>query len=171
MLDPQRDTITISEKLSSIEEVEILEKKVKKADFSTELLKYGMGGLLVSEDKTRNSVSADIGKETIPGILNIEIRNGVRYLVQEEEEVRGERLLQKVYENGTLFYGDNDIAAIDEARQQLLHTLPLTELPTKESETTQRMHQEVRKNLLSNLVKAPYEVEIPCREELYEMAI
>jgi len=109
-------------------------------------------------------LSNDTGKETIPGVLNIEIRDGVRYLVQEEEEVKGERLLQKVYEHGTLFYDEDDISAIDTARQQLLRTLPLTEFPTQESETTHKMHQEVREKLLANLVK------IPC-EERYELAV
>jgi hypothetical protein len=57
MLKPE-DTITISEGLSSIEAVRNLEKTVKEAGFSTESLKYGIGGLLVSKDKTRDSVSA-----------------------------------------------------------------------------------------------------------------
>jgi hypothetical protein len=77
----------------------------------------------------------------------------VRYLVQEDEEICGERLLQKVYENGTLFYDGNDLAAIDEARKQLLRTLPLVELPTLESELTQALHIAVREKLLSNLVQ------------------
>jgi hypothetical protein len=65
-----------------------------------------------------------------------------------------------VYENGKLFYDDNDIAAIDEARQQLLYTFPLVELPTVKSELTQAMHVAVREKLLSNLVqKIPVVVE------------
>ncbi|MDR2191220.1 MAG: hypothetical protein LBP53_08940 [Candidatus Peribacteria bacterium] len=60
-------------------------------------------------------------------------------------------MLHKVYENGKLFYDDNDIAAIDEARNRLLITLPLTAFPTVESPITQQMHQEVRTKLLSNL--------------------
>jgi hypothetical protein len=84
-------------------------------------------------------------------VLNIEIRDGVRYLVQENEEVQGERLLKKVYENGALFYDEDDIAAINQARQQLLATLPLIALPTRESEKTQLLHQEVRAKLLSNM--------------------
>ena len=74
-------------------------------------------------------------------------------MVQEDEEVQGERLLQKVYENGALFYDEDDISAIDQAREQLLRTLPLTALPTQESEVTQKMHQEMRKMLLANLVQ------------------
>jgi hypothetical protein len=77
----------------------------------------------------------------------------VRYLVQEGEVVCGERLLQKVYENGTLLYDTNDLAAIDEARKQLLRTLPLVEFPTVESELTQALHVAVREKLLSNLVQ------------------
>ncbi|MDR2191221.1 MAG: hypothetical protein LBP53_08945 [Candidatus Peribacteria bacterium] len=58
MLDTTRDTITVSEGLSSIEDIQALENQVKEAGFSTELLKYGIGGLLVSKDKTRDSLSA-----------------------------------------------------------------------------------------------------------------
>ncbi|MDR0607626.1 MAG: hypothetical protein LBG52_04705 [Candidatus Peribacteria bacterium] len=57
MLDPKRDTITVSEGLSDIEAVRALEEKVKKAGFSTALLKYGIGNLLVAKDKTRDAVS------------------------------------------------------------------------------------------------------------------
>jgi nicotinic acid phosphoribosyltransferase len=58
MLDPARDYITISEGISSKEAIKNLEDAVRAAGFSTALLKYGSGGLLVAKDKTRDSVSA-----------------------------------------------------------------------------------------------------------------
>jgi hypothetical protein len=70
--------------------------------------------------------------------------------------VKGKRLLTKVYENGKLFYGDNDLKAIDNARQQLLDTLPLVELPTQESDLTRALHEGVRAKLLANI---PLELE------------
>ena len=130
-----------------------------------------MGGLLISKDKTRDSVSAaykltnteegptgklsnDIGKESTPGILNIEIRDGVRYLVQENEEQLGERLLHPVYENGNLLYHEDDILAIDEAREQLLKTMQRVNYPTQESAVTHQMHLQVRERLMGCLQKA-----------------
>ncbi|MDR2541433.1 MAG: nicotinamide phosphoribosyltransferase domain-containing protein [Candidatus Peribacteria bacterium] len=169
MSDTTRDKICISEGIGSIEKIKNLEDTVREAGFSTAFLSYGSGGLLVSKDKTRDSVSAaykltntaengptgklsdDIDKEPTPGVLNIEVRDGVRYLVQEDEEVQGERLLNKVYENGKLFYDDNDLAAIDRAREQLLKTLPLVDFPTRESEITREIHENVRAKLLANI--------------------
>jgi nicotinic acid phosphoribosyltransferase len=169
MSDTARDKVCVSEGISTIEKLKNLENTVRENGFSTAFLSYGSGGLLVSKNKTRDSVSAaykltntaengptgklsdDIDKEPTPGILNIEIRDGARYLVQEDEEVRGERLLSKVYENGKLFYDDNDLAAIDQARQQLLKTLPLADLPTRESEATKAIHENVRAKLLANI--------------------
>jgi hypothetical protein len=71
-----------------------------------------------------------------------------------------------VYENGTLFYDKNDIAAIDQARAQLLRTLPLVDLPTVESKLTQTMHTAVREKLLSNLVQRNTVIASPVPEHL-----
>lgn len=168
MRDSLQDKVSVSEWISSEKAIKELEIAVKEIGFGTEFLAYGIGGLLVAKDKTRDSVSAaykltnteegptgklsdDIGKESIPGILNIEIRDGVRYLVQEDEEQQGERLLHPVYENGRLLYDLNDIKAIDDARNQLLKTIQRVDFPTQESDLTYQIHLQVRENLLSNL--------------------
>lgn len=104
-----------------------------------------------TEDGATGKLSNDIDKEPIPGDTNIEIRDGVRYIVQEDEEVQGERLLKNVYSNGQLHYDDNDIQAVNDARDQLLKTFELSKLETRESDRTRKIHEEVRERLLSNL--------------------
>ena len=97
--------------------------------------------------------SNDPEKQSTPGIQNIEIRDGARYIVQEDEEVKGKRLLQPVYENGKLFYGDDDLQLIKDARGQLLDTFQRVELPTKKSERTQQMQDQVRERLVGSLAQ------------------
>lgn len=104
-----------------------------------------------TEDGATGKLSNDIDKEPIPGDTNIEIREGVRYIVQESEEVQGERLLKNVYSEGTLHYDDNDLQAVTDARNQLLKTFDLSKLETRESEKTKKIHAEVRDRLKSNL--------------------
>ncbi|MEI6673117.1 MAG: hypothetical protein WCL02_07540 [bacterium] len=48
-------------------------------------------------------------------------------------------------------YGDNDIQAVTDARNQLLKTFEMYTWETKESEKTRKIHEEVRVKLLSNL--------------------
>jgi hypothetical protein len=59
--------------------------------------------------------------------------------------------LKNVYSNGELSYDDNDIQAVTDARNQLVKTFDLAKLDTKESETTRKIHEEVRERLLDNL--------------------
>ncbi len=164
MLDPSKDKIVASD-ISSIEEIIEIEEAVKKAWFNPkDFIQYGLGGLLIARNKTRDALSVgyklteaeheptgklsnDIDKEPIPGTLNIEIRNNTRYIVQEHEPVQGERLLQPVYKNGKLLYTIDDMQAIKDAREQLLHTMQRVDYPTQESEKTAQIHQKVRKNL------------------------
>ncbi|MDR0860993.1 MAG: hypothetical protein LBO09_08780 [Candidatus Peribacteria bacterium] len=58
MFDPKRDKICVSEGINTIEKIKNLEDMVRANGFSTESLSYGSGGLLVSKNKTRDSVSA-----------------------------------------------------------------------------------------------------------------
>lgn len=103
-----------------------------------------------TEDGATGKLSNDIDKEPIPGDTNIEIRDNIRYIVQEDEEVQGERLLKNVYSNGELYYDDNDLQAVTDARQQLLNTFQISKLETRESEKTKKIHAEVRERLMSN---------------------
>ena len=168
MLDPKLDKIVVAD-ISTVDDVRRVEEAVTAAGFNPkDFIQYGLGWLLVARNKTRDALSAaykltdtedwatgklsnDIDKEPIPGDTNIEIRDGIRYIVQEDEEVQWERLLQNVYSEGTLNYDDNDIQAVTDARNQLLKTFELAKLETKESELTRKIHEEVRDRLMSNL--------------------
>ena len=59
--------------------------------------------------------------------------------------------MKNVYANGELIYDDDDLQAVNEARNQLLKTFTLSKLETRESEMTRKIHEEVRDNLMSNL--------------------
>ena len=168
MLDPKLDKIVVAD-ISTVDDVRRVEEAVTAAGFNPkDFIQYGLGWLLVARNKTRDALSAaykltdtedwatgklsnDIDKEPIPGDTNIEIRDGIRYIVQEDEEVQWERLLQNVYSEGTLKYDDNDIQAVTDARNQLLKTFDLAKLETRESELTRKIHEEVRDRLMSNL--------------------
>lgn len=94
-------------------------------------------------------MSNDIDKQPIPGQPNIEIRENERVIVQEDEEVQGERLLETVYDHGTFYFEGNDLDAIDAAKQRVKETYPQTLLPVRESERT----TEVRKQAIAKLLQ------------------
>lgn len=164
MLDPILDKIVVAD-ISTVDDVRRVEEAVINAGFDPKkFIQYGLGGLLVARNKTRDALSAaykltetedgptgklsnDIDKEPVPGTPNIELRDGYRVIVQEDEEIQWERLLQKVYEQGILFYDDNDIEAITNARTRLLETFALIDYPTIESHTTQKYRHNVRAKL------------------------
>ncbi len=168
MLDPKIDKIVVAD-ISTVDDVKRVEDAVTAAWFDPkDWIQYWLGWLLVARNKTRDALSAaykltntedwatgklsnDIDKEPIPGDTNIEIRDNVRYIVQEDEEVMWERLLKTVYKNWVLNYDNNDIQAVNDARDQLLKTFEMHKLETKESEKTKKIHAEVRDMLLSNL--------------------
>jgi nicotinic acid phosphoribosyltransferase len=105
MLDPRYDKIVIAD-ISDSEKIKEIEETVRLAGFDPEkFIAYGLGGLLVAKNKTRDAVSAglkltdtenfatgkqsnDTGKNTISGTLNIEIRENERVIVQETEEIK-----------------------------------------------------------------------------------
>ncbi len=103
--------------------------------------------LTETEDGPTGKLSNDVDKEPTPGTPNIEIRDGYRVIVQEDETIQGERLLQNVYEQGALNYDDNDIQAIDDARARLLETFQRLDYPTIDSHKTQIYRQQVRNRL------------------------
>lgn len=168
MLDPKIDKIVVAD-ISTVDDVRRVEEAVTAAGFNPkDFIHYGLWWLLVARNKTRDALSAaykltntedgatgklsnDIDKEPIPGDTNIELRDGVRVIVQEDEEVQGERLLKNVYSQGTLQYDDNDLEAVNAARQQLLKTFEMSKRETRESEKTEKIHADVRERLLSNL--------------------
>lgn len=85
--------------------------------------------------------------------MDIEIRDWKRYLVQESEPVQWERLLETVYDNGTIYYWDNDLQEIENARQQVLKSEQWINYPTIESDLTHDLHEQVRENLKAQIKK------------------
>lgn len=168
MLDPTLDKIVVAD-ISTVEDVRNVENAVIEAWFNPkDFIQYGLGWLLVARNKTRDALSAaykltqtedwptgklsnDIDKEPTPGTPNIEIRDGYRVIVQEDEEIQWERLLQTVYENGKLNYDNNDIQAIHEARARVVETFQWMEYPTIDSFITETYRQQVREKLRRNV--------------------
>jgi len=167
MLDPTLDKIVVAD-ISTVDDVRHVEDAVTEAGFNpNDFIQYGLWGLLVARNKTRDALSAaykltetedgptgklsnDVDKEPTPGTPNIEIRDRYRVIVQEDETIQGERLLQKVYDQGALKYDDNDIQAVTDARARVLETFQWMEYPTIDSLKTQGYRQEVRERLRGN---------------------
>ncbi len=165
LLDPKLDKIVVAD-ISNVDKIKEIEEKVKLAWFEPkDFILYGLGGLLVARNKLRDALSAafkltdvngeatwklsnDKGKEVIPWKLNIELRDGERCIVQEDEEVNGIRLLKKVYENWEMFFEENDLDAIDKARRKVKEEFNLINLPTRNSPKTEKLIQEVRYRFL-----------------------
>lgn len=162
MMDPARDKIVV-EDISDVEKIREIEAKVEEAGFDPKkFVVYGLGGLLVAKNKLRDAMSAtykltatkdgvtgklsnDAGKEAIPGRLNIEIRDGERVIVQEDEEVQGERLLKPIYRNGAILFSEkSDIRAIDQAKDRVKESMKWILLSSRLSEKTEACKQEVR---------------------------
>ncbi len=180
MLDPILDKIVVAD-ISTVDDVRRVEDAVIAAGFDPkEFIQYGLGWLLVARNKTRDALSAaykltetedgptgklsnDVDKEPTPGTPNIEIRDGYRVIVQEDEEMQWERLLQTVYENGALYYDENDVQAINQARIRVGETWERMKYPTIESFKTQQYRQEVREKL-SGVITAEVN-----KEKLYAM--
>ncbi len=168
MLDPKQDKIVVAD-ISTVNDLIKVETAVSEAWFDPkDFIVYGLGGLLVAKNKTRDALSAgykcintedgptgklsnDAWKEPIPGMPNIEIRDEKRIIVQEDEEILWDRLLQKVYENWEFFYEWNDIEAIDAARKRLLETFEWSKLKEEKSPRTSKIHNYVRNKLMENL--------------------
>jgi len=164
MLDT-RAKIVVAD-VSSVEQLVEIESRVAEAGFDPKkYLVYGLGGLLIAKNKTRDAVSAafkliqteewatgklsnDEAKRPISGYPNIEIRDHERVIVQEEEEVQGERLLDTVYDHGELYFEGNDLDAIDQARARVKETFPQVSRPTRKSEKTIKAEQEALTKLL-----------------------
>ena len=161
LTNPELDKIIIAD-VSSISDIARIEKAVVDAWFNPrDFIYYGIGELLIGKNKGRSRNSAalkltktngrntgkrsnDAGKVPIPGELNIEIRDNERVIVQEDEPVQWKRLLNTVYENGTIYYNRNDITYVDEARKNLIENFADIFKPTTLSEKTQEVIVEVQ---------------------------
>lgn len=169
LTDPSLDKIVIAD-ISNIDEIARIERELETMGFDPKAyVVYGLGGILVAKNKLRDTVSAaykltdredgatgklsnDIGKQAIPGTLNIEIRDGKRVIVQEDEPVCGERLMETVYDFGTLRFSEaSDIRAIDAARERVKASVNAALLPSELSPKTEALRNAVREKFLSNV--------------------
>lgn len=166
MLDPAKDKIVVAD-ISNVDKIREIEEKVREAGFEPkDFILYGLWGLLVARNKLRDTVSAafkltqtedgptgklsnDVGKNVIPGKLNIELVDGERVIVQDDEEVRWERLLRKVYDRWQLLFEWSDSEAISTARQRVKDRFGLVELPSRLSKRCEAVRDEVRERFLA----------------------
>ena len=169
MTDPRKDKICISDGVSTIEKFNDVCNKVREAWFDPELyLIFWIGWWLVTNNKTRDEMSAaykltntengptwklsnDRWKESIPWVLDIEIRDWKRYLVQENEPKKWERLFKTVYDNWKIFFDDNDLIEIENAKEQVQKTKQWIDYPTQESDLTNKIHEDVRDTLKAQI--------------------
>ena len=80
----------------------------------------------------------------IPGELNIEIRNEERVIDQENEPIQGERLLKPIYQKGEMLFSEkSDTKAIVAARARVTESKKWAQYPTKKSEKTEQIQQQV----------------------------
>ncbi len=166
MLDPALDKIVVAD-ISSLSDITHIEGAVERAGFDPKkFLVYGLGGLLVATKKTRDALSAgfklaeteefktgklsgDEGKIALPGKLNVEIRNGERVIVNEDEEVLGERLLKLVYSNGRTFFNEpSDLRAVEIARERVKAGMAKAMLPGRRSSRVEKDLEEMQERFL-----------------------
>lgn len=168
MLDPELDKIVVAD-ISTIDDLIKVETAVTEAWFDPkQFIMYGLGGLLIAREKTRDKVSGgykltnteswatgklsnDIDKIPIPGIPNVEIRENKRVIVQEYEKVEGQRLLEKVYDHGEIFFKGNDLDAIDEAKKRLKETFEYIDFPSEDSAKTKEAKIHVQKKFAKSM--------------------
>lgn len=171
MLDPTQDKVIASD-ISSIGAIRNVEQSVRDAWFNPEeFVMYGLGGLLVAKEKTRDQLSvgyklsdteegaviklsSDKWKQSLPGIPNIEMRKDGRYIVQEQEEAQGERLLKRVLEHGVPLFDEDDFGAIDRAHQQVIDSAAFINLPTIRSQLTETLSEEIGSRMRETMVDA-----------------
>ena len=171
MMDPKKDKICISDWVSTIEKFNQVCDAVREAWFDPEfVLGFWIWWWLVMNGKTRDAMSGaykltntenwptwklsnDRGKESIPWVLDIEIRDWKRYLVQEFEPVQWQRLFETVYDNWQIFYWDDDLEEIEKARQQVIRSKEWIHYETQESDLTNQMHEQVRERLRAQILK------------------
>nr|MDD3720289.1 nicotinamide phosphoribosyltransferase domain-containing protein [Candidatus Gracilibacteria bacterium] len=164
MLNPMTNKIVVAD-ISTIEDIVEVELAVTEAGFNPkDYIVYGLGGLLIAREKTRDIVSAgyklsatenggtmkfsnDKGKQSIPGKPNVEIRNGKRYIVQEDEEQIGVRLLTPMYDMGQFFYDKPKVTDMYEARETMRDSRKWADYESKISEETKRLIDEIKEKV------------------------
>ncbi len=169
MCDPDMDKIVASD-ISTIDGIRKVENDVTAAGFNPkDFIMYGLGGLLVAKEKTRDKLSVgykvteteegavmklsnDELKESVPGTPNIEIREDGRWIVQESEPVLGDRLLKQVVKQGQVLYDDDDFAAVEQATKRVGETAKLINLPMMRSEITKQLRNALKEKSVKGMI-------------------
>lgn len=162
MIDSNTNKIVAAD-ISSIEDIIKIETAVTEAGYNPkDYIVYGLWGLLIAREKTRDIVSAWYKlsntenwatmkfakwKNSIPGKPNIEIRDWKRYIVQEDEKVNWVRLLTPMYDNWEFFYERMKIEDMDKARNRMKETKKDIEFETIYSEETKSLIEEVKQRV------------------------
>ncbi len=207
MLDPVLDRIVIAD-VSSIEKLETIEASLAEIDFidAKKYVSYGLGGLLVTREKTRDTLSAgykltqigdratgkisdDVGKEALPGRLNVEERrewrgthcptsyNEKRVIVLEEEEKGDDywestRLLTTAYDHGKFAYAERDQKRADFLEMLRTHN-PQNEYPVAPLSYVEcarrRVGRQCRKLIFKDIARVEATT-APNRDELLKRA-
>lgn len=171
MTDPTKDKVYVSDGVSTIWKFRNVCNAAREVWCDPRsYLGFWIWWAFVSNNKTRDAVSAaykltntengptwklsnDRWKESIPWVLDIEIRDWKRYLVQESEPVQWYRLMETVYDHWKISYSDNDLQEIEKARQQVQISKKWIDYPTQESDLTHKLHEQVREKLMSQIKK------------------
>jgi nicotinic acid phosphoribosyltransferase len=151
MIDPKMDKIIV-EDFDWVEDILRIELAVSEAWFNPEdYIMYGSWSLLMAKDKTRDIVwsvyklsqtedwptmKLSKNKNSIPWSPNLEIREDKRVIVQEDEEVKWERLLKPLYDNWEFFYEIPWLKDIELANQNIKRTMNFVNYEQKISEVT-----------------------------------
>lgn len=164
LTDPSRNKIIISS-IETVDDIIEIETAVMEAWFNPkDYILYWIWWLLIAREKTRDVVSGgyklsntqswatmkfsnDNGKQSLPWEPNIEIRDGKRYLVQEDEEEKWLRLLIPMYDNWKFFYDRPKLEDIPKARKRLTETMAYINYDSELSEETTRLIDEVKKRV------------------------
>ena len=164
MTSPLFHKIVIAD-ISTVQDIIDIETKIIQAWFNPkDNIVYGLWGLLIAREKTRDIVSAwyklscsenwgtmkfsnDAGKQSIPWKPNIEIRNAKRYIVQEDERQVWERLLKPLYDNWEFFYDKPKVSDILEARQKMIDSRHQAEYESVFSDETKNMIEKIKKRV------------------------
>lgn len=166
------EKIIISE-VSSMEKLNTIEDTVWEEGFDpSKYILYGIGWLITAAKKTRDEASAaykqtefkwhitgklsdDIVKSPIPGNPTIFITEDKKRIVAQVSEVLGmnwQDLMQKVYENGNIYFDENDFVEIEQARNRLAETFSFVEYEWWLSDLSHQYKLQVRDKLLKQKV-------------------
>lgn len=163
MLTPAHKIVVAD--ISTIDDIIKIENACIEAGFNPkDHIVYGLWGLLVARDKTRDAVSGgfklsctedqatmkfsnDIKKQSIPWNPNVEIRDWERYIVQEDEEIEGLRLLKPLYDCWQFFYEKPKLSDMQKARKNMFETVKFAWWKTQFSQKTMALVEQIKERV------------------------